>query len=290
VTTNKLRHNSAKVETLNHCCFLGIDLGWQSGASGLCCLTWTDAGLGLTELTRLHQVEDILNWVKGWADSYSTTVVAIDAPTLIPNATGMRVPDRLAHQYFGKYDAGCYPANLGRPFAEKLVAFGLALEALGFCHQPHSPPQPRGRFQLEVFPHPVTVHLFNLPRILKYKKGRLAQRRPELEKLRQYQLSVFPVLEPALLIGATDLPVMPTRGAAMKAIEDQLDSLTCAYAAAHWWYWGTTRNWVLGDPGSGYIVVPAPRTDTNSENPLARCSPIAQLNAEASEPQSKTHR
>jgi predicted RNase H-like nuclease len=44
---------------------------------------------------------------------------------------------------------------------------------------------------------------------------------------------------------------------ALKAVEDQLDSLICAYVAAHWWYWGLERNWVLGDTTTGYIVVPA---------------------------------
>ncbi|MEM6424352.1 MAG: DUF429 domain-containing protein, partial [Cyanobacteria bacterium P01_D01_bin.128] len=31
-----------------------------------------------------------------------------------------------------------------------------------------------------------------------------------------------------------------------------------AYVAAHWWYWGTEKNWVLGDRDRGYIIVPAP--------------------------------
>jgi predicted RNase H-like nuclease len=29
-------------------------------------------------------------------------LIAVDAPTLIPNATGARVPDRLTHKYFGR--------------------------------------------------------------------------------------------------------------------------------------------------------------------------------------------
>jgi predicted RNase H-like nuclease len=168
----------------------------------------------------------------------------------------MRLPDRLAHKHFGKYDAGCYPANRSRPFAQKLISFGLALESRGFRHAPEAPAQSPGRFQLEVFPHPVTVHLFGLQRILKYKKGTLAQRRPELEKLRQYQLSVLPGLNPSLELTDADLPAIPTPGKAMKAVEDQLDSLTCAYAAAHWWYWGLERNWVLGNVDEGYIVGP----------------------------------
>jgi predicted RNase H-like nuclease len=238
--------------------FLGVDLGWQSGPTGLCCLHQTGATLELVALDRLQPTADILAWIVHWAAGASSAVIAVDAPTLIPNATGMRLPDRLAHKHFGRYDAGCYPANRGRPFAEKLLAFGLALEALGFEHRPHSAPKPVGRFQLEVFPHPATVHLFGLSKILKYKKGTLAQRRPELEKLRQYQIDVLPQRDPPLPLEPTDLPEIPLTGTAMKAVEDQLDALTCAYAAAHWWHWGLERNWVLGDVAEGYIVVPAP--------------------------------
>ncbi|PSN18252.1 DUF429 domain-containing protein, partial [filamentous cyanobacterium CCP5] len=103
--------------------------------------------------------------------------------------------------------------------------------------------------------------LFRLPKIIKYKKGRLADRCVGLEKLRQYQLEVLPKLDPPLAIAPADLPSIPTTGTALKAVEDQLDSLTCAYAAAHWWWWGLERNWVLGDEQEGYIVVPAPFED-----------------------------
>ncbi|HEY9764490.1 MAG TPA: DUF429 domain-containing protein [Trichocoleus sp.] len=253
--------------------FLGIDLGWQSGASGLCCLDWQQGVLVLADLQCQASVDEILSWVDHWTRGESTAVIAVDAPTLIPNETGMRLPDRLAHKHFGKYDAGCYPANQGRPFAQRLIEFGLALEARGFQHCPYSVAQPVGRFQLEVFPHPAIVHLFGLTRILKYKKGRLADRRAELTKLRQYQLTVLPTLEPSLPLAATDLPEIPERNSALKAVEDQLDSLMCAYVAAHWWVWGcgriptepsapfekSDRNWVLGNCQEGYLVVPAPR-------------------------------
>ena len=238
--------------------FLGIDLGWQSGASGLCCLSWDGEVLRLVDLQLQQPLTAIFAWVDSWSAKSSDVVVAVDAPTLIPNETGMRLPDRLAHKYFGKYDAGCYPANRGRPFAQRLIGFGLALEERGFRHCPHSPAQPQGRYQLEVFPHPVTVHLFRLNRILKYKKGRIGERRAELDKLRQYQLRVLPKLTPCLQLLSNELPSVPSGGSALKAVEDQLDSITCAYAAAYWWYWGTERNWILGDELTGYIVVPAP--------------------------------
>jgi predicted RNase H-like nuclease len=237
--------------------FLGIDLGWQSGPSGLCCLTWDSQALTLLELTRQVAIADILSWVDQQTQTDAAALIAVDAPTLIPNPTGMRVPDRLAHQYFGRYDAGCYPANLGRPFAQRMIEFGLSLEQRGFQHAPTLEPRQLGRFQIEVFPHPATVHLFGLSRILKYKKGRLADRQVELSKLRNYILTVLPLLEPALHLAEYSLPEIPTSGAALKALEDQLDSLICAYVAAHWWYWGLKRNLVLGDLAVGYIVVPA---------------------------------
>lgn len=246
--------------------FLGIDLGWTSGASGLCCLAWSDGCLHLLDLERQQTTTDILDWVDKWTAPTEPAMIAVDAPTLIPNATGMRLPDKLTHQHFRHYHAGCYPANLGRPFAQRTLEFGLNLEARGFVHAPVISPQTPGRYQIEVYPHPAIVHLFGLTRILKYKKGKLSDRRLELLKLHQYILNILPTLTPSLTLHSLCPPCLcgsfpleiPTTGIALKAIEDQLDSLICAYVAAHWWYWGLERNWVLGDTSTGYIVIPAP--------------------------------
>lgn len=245
--------------------FLGIDLGWRSQPSGLCCLAWQGNSLKLLDLRRLEAIDDVLAWVDTWTIDKTGKVepagVAVDAPTLIPNATGMRLPDRLTHQYFGRYHAGCYPANLSLPFADRTVSFGLSLESRGFAHAPAIQPRLDCCFQIEVFPHPATIQLFGLSQILKYKKGKLADRRSELLKLRHYIFTVLPTLEPRLEFSAA-LPEVPQTGAGLKALEDQLDSLLCAFVAAHWWYWGTARNWVLGAETAaeccrtGYIVVP----------------------------------
>jgi predicted RNase H-like nuclease len=251
--------------------FLGIDFGWRSQPSGLCCLALENKTLHLIDLTRLAEVAAVLTWIDAQVAPQEPALIAVDAPTLIPNASGMRLPDRLAHKYFGRYHAGCYPANLGSPFATRTLDLGLRLEARGFAHAPTLTAQQPGRYQIEVFPHPATIHLFGLERILKYKKGRLAERRVELLKLRQYILDVLPTLEPALALSeslSTDLsthsshcsplPDVPQTGSALKELEDKLDSLICAYVAAHWWYWGLERNLVLGDRTTGYIVVPDP--------------------------------
>ncbi|MEH1770130.1 DUF429 domain-containing protein [Nostoc sp.] len=248
--------------------FIGIDLGWRSQPSGLCSLEWIDGQLQLLDLDRKDAIADVLTWIDRTIKPDEPAIIAVDAPTLIPNATGSRLPDKLSHKYFGKYHAGCYPANQNLPFADRTINFGLELESRGYLHAPTIEPQKLGRYQIEVFPHPAIVNLFNLERILKYKKGRLSDRRLELIKLQNYLFDILPSLSPPLCslrlcgslrqaAGASTFPSeIPTTGAGLKAVEDQLDSLICAYIAAYWWYWGEQRNLVLGDRTTGYIVIP----------------------------------
>ncbi len=241
--------------------FIGIDFGWYSQASGLCSLQWEKGTLRLQALERKLFLEDIFSWCDRLIQESEPALIAVDAPTLIPNETGMRVPDKLTHQYFGRYHAGCYPANLKRPFAERTVGFGLSLEARGFLHAPTMIPQTVGRYQIEVYPHAAIVQLFQLERILKYKKGRIAERKKELKKLQQYIQEILPQLTPALNLGefknSIAQPLEKLKGTDLKALEDQLDSVICAYIGAYWWYWGTSRNQVLGDQTTGYIIVPS---------------------------------
>jgi predicted RNase H-like nuclease len=45
-------------------------------------------------------------------------------------------------------------------------------------------------------------------------------------------------------------------GTELKAHEDRLDALFCAYLAYYFWYWGLARNQVFGDLETGYIANP----------------------------------
>jgi len=242
--------------------FIGIDFGWKSQPSGLCCLELVDGQLKLLDLDRQDALANIFIWINRNIAADEPALIAVDAPTIIPNMTGSRLPDKLTHKYFGKYHAGCYPANRSLPFSDRTTQFGLALESDGFVHAPTIEPQKLGRYQIEVFPHPATVNLFNLQRILKYKKGRLGDRRLELIKLLNYILAILTQLEPALdsLCLSEFFPdEIPFTGKTLKDIEDKIDSLICAYVGAYWWFWGEERNLVLGDINSGYIVIPQRR-------------------------------
>src|SRR5687768_13326138 len=130
--------------------FLGIDFGWQNKPTGLACLAWDGSLLRLTAFERRTGLAEVLEWVDASAGNQDA-LVAVDAPTLIPNAAGMRVPDRLTHNHFGRYHAGSYPANQGSVFAALTTELGRELEQRGYRHADVIAPQRPGRFQIEVF-------------------------------------------------------------------------------------------------------------------------------------------
>jgi len=236
--------------------FLGIDFGWQRNPSGLALLEQDGPVLRLLKLECLTDPQEIVKWAD--QNAGENAVIGIDAPIVIPNESGMRDADRLAHTMYGKHHAGAYPASRARSFWQRTTGLSLDLKRLGFRHGEKLAAQSPGRYQIEVHPHAATVQLFDRDTIVKYKKGSLAQRAAGLATLRTLVHDELPRLTPSL--ATPDLPEIPGTGKALKSCEDQIDALLCAYIAAYWWHWGRERSDVLGDTRRGYIVVPRRRT------------------------------
>jgi predicted RNase H-like nuclease len=222
--------------------FLGIDLGWQERPTGVAAI---DGKRQLLEVARLEKHKDVLDWVQSHEGD---AVAAVDAPLVIPNASGTREAEKQLNKDFRRFHAGCHAANQGRPFAAKVTAFSAALLKLGYRHQPTAGPKPQGRYQIEVHPHAATITLFDLPRIVKYKKGPRAARFIELTRYRALLSSLAP-----------RLPEIPAKGN-LKPVEDQLDAIFCAFIAHRWWNTGPAGNYIFGDDNQGAIVVPKPAT------------------------------
>ena len=231
--------------------FVGVDLGWYGKPTGLASLALQGSELRLRNIARLEDVDEILCWIQTEAGG-GNAVVAVDAPLVIRNQTSIRPAERELNTDFRRFHAGCHAANLGRPFAEKVISFSRRLETLGFGHGAAMTPRREGRFQIEVHPHAATVSLFGLDRIVKYKRGTREQRARGLRRLRSLATSRLPVLNPSL---SARLPAVPKTGS-LKPTEDKIDAVLCAYIAAHWWLWSKQRNRLYGNEDSGYIVVP----------------------------------
>lgn len=247
------------MSALINAAFLGVDLGWYGKPSGLASIAFDREGLSLRNVTRLEDTDDILRWVKSEAGDGST-VVAVDAPLVIRNRTGIRDAERELNREFRRFHAGCHAANLGRPFAENVLSFSRRLETLGFRHGAEITARQEGSFQIEIHPHAATVNLFDLPLIVKYKRGRRGERAKELRRLRRLMLKHLPLLDPALSLR---LPPIPNAGN-LKPVEDQIEAVLCAYIAAHWWLWAKQKSHVYGCRKTGYIVVPERTSSLNN--------------------------
>src|SRR4051812_28563474 len=167
--------------------FIGVDLGWYGKPSGLASIAPGAAGLQLQTVTRLQGADEILRWIEretGGGDA----VVAVDAPLAIRNRTGIRPAERGLNRDFRRFHAGCHAANLGRPFAQNVIAFSRRLCELGFMEGAEMRAKQAGRFQIEVHPHAAMVSLFELDRIVKYKRGVREKRAGELRRLRRLML------------------------------------------------------------------------------------------------------
>jgi len=230
---------------------IGIDLAWSDrNASGLAVLYLYPSSecMELLETGILQTDEEILAWVE--QHRQLTTVVGIDAPIIAPNPRGTGRPcDREVTRVFGRYHAGTYPAN--REKCCRPIRLRRKLQRLGFNPDPELLPRKPGCWQLEVFPHPAQIVLFNLPRILKYKKGRVVERRAGLASLAARIRHDLAHLTPQLLSHHLLRQICAVnsllRGHALKQQEDQLDALLCAYIAGYFWFWGRQRCCIFGN-------------------------------------------
>ena len=176
------------------------------------------------------------------AHTFGTVVAAIDAPLIVPNATGSRVAEKLVSREFGPYNAGAYPSNRSRALFDPPRAETLA-RRFGWDPDPTTPPGRNRSVAIEVYPHPAMVVLFGLPTVLPYK----AKRGRDVAGLRTAFLALLDHLE-----RVCDEPLRLTtsprwaeiRSAVDSAgrivdldrVEDEVDAVLCAYLA---WLWGT---------------------------------------------------
>ncbi len=243
--------------------FVGIDLAWSHrNASGGAVIR--DGAL-LASTGDLGSDDEIVGFVKQWVSDGAPAVIGIDAPLRVPNETGSRQCDRDLSTDWRRFDAGALPANRnlltvdGNVRGEALVA--MLRSCCGFDESAEIPQRTRRRIVCEVYPHPAHVTLFGLAKTLKYKarKGRsLADRHVEFERYHSY-LAKLSDGDPPIAAGldellSSDLSAM--RGKALKAHEDRLDAVSCAYIACYLWHHGPKRTQIYGSLEAGHILVP----------------------------------
>jgi predicted RNase H-like nuclease len=214
--------------------FIGIDLAWrgEKNPSGGAVLKGDRQRAQLIEVTAsLGSCSAALAYVEEHATA--STFVAIDAPLIISNQEGQRHCETLISKRYADRHGSCHSSNLSLYPQATSVHLASQLVSRGFRHAPDLAHPENQRVILEVYPHPALLELFQLPSIIRYKKGKVEERRSgqrELQRrLKELSLSAPPLeCTPKLKeFLATDTNSL--RGTALNPNENALDAFVCAY-------------------------------------------------------------
>jgi predicted RNase H-like nuclease len=232
----------------------GIDLAWGNRARTGVALT--DEHGALIKSASVTTDEQIANFLSG----SSPAVIAIDAPIIVTNASGMRECERDLSKDFRRFHAGTHPTNTSRPSMQPEPRAKRLVQAHGWSTDVALSPGLMSPVALEVYPHSSMVGLFGLDRVLEYKakSGRtLEMRRTQFTEL---MTCMVRHCDDALRLTsntrwhalATSV-AQATKQSELNLIEDEIDAIFCAYVA---WIFATAPATLLtyGDPGSGVIV------------------------------------
>jgi len=220
--------------------YIGIDLAWgERNPSGIAVV---DADARLVEYRYTSDPAGIMEMVGRYPDA----AVGIDAPLILPNATGHRPNEREFLGTFARFGLGIHAANTTL-FAERFPRYTgfelyarLKAEGFDFKH---------GNLY-EVYPHATILALFNRGKVLRYKAS--VPKTERIAALKRLQTALFEVIT---VSNAYQTAIETLKGKALKAEEDFLDSLVCAYTLLH-----CRRRACLcfGDDHVGKLVTPIP--------------------------------
>jgi predicted RNase H-like nuclease/ppGpp synthetase/RelA/SpoT-type nucleotidyltranferase len=229
--------------------YVGVDLAWgERQPTGLAVL---DEEARLVHLSAVRTDEEIRSALAPYVED--SCLVAIDAPLIVPNATGSRVAEQELSRDFRRFEAGTHPSNTGKPEFAHGTRGARVCKLLGLDMDPRSG---RRRRAIEVYPHPATIVLFGLGRTLKYK----AKPGRSLDLLRSELLTLMNHVERIITTDRSWQALRAqvegaTRKVDLRQVEDQVDAVVCAYVALFADRW-PERTTTYGDLEQGYIVTP----------------------------------
>lgn len=247
--------------------FIGLDLAWSPrNQSGVAILAGDEQGGTLQQIDLLGDDQEITNYIQQHTAQQSA-IVAVDAPLRVPNETGQRRAETEINRAFRRYEAGAHPANRQRLTFNGVVRGEALVESLqqqGFVYESTIEAGTAVRQIIEVFPHPAMIALFGLERTLKYKARPKRSHAERMAAWQHYQqhLHALTTADPPLdgHLHLLQQHVADLRGQKLKAYEDQIDALLCAYIALYAFRWGQTRCQTFGTLEAGYVFTPVPST------------------------------
>lgn len=242
--------------------FVGIDIAWSdNNPTGIAVIEGDRESGALISVEIVETDGEIVDFVEEIVGE-DNALITVDAPLTVPNETGRRPAEDAVGKLFSKYDAGAHPANrkilsqwTGSIRGEDIVE---KFEEKDFDHNPYVSRFEGSRKVMEVYPHPSMVALFDMDSILKYKNKPGRDYEFLYNEFRKYQQHIKDLRNTEPSLKTPDLvrkEVEGKIGQELKAYEDKLDAVFCAYIG--YFYWARPDKCeVLGSEEEGYIMTP----------------------------------
>ena len=236
--------------------FVGFDSPWADKAPGAVCFAVFDGDrLTKRELPKPARFDDARQAVERCRAVAPYTLVAVDQPTMVPNATGMRPVEKLA----GSVKQGVQPAYLNKSLFGRSAPIWKFLDELGPNEDPREAQcADSGLHVMEVYPGLALPGLFSdstcrLPLSIHYNPGNGAKF--SIEDWRRVTCSLVSCLQDLNLEPFAEwLDKQANNGNPHKVDQDCLDALICLVIALKWRHRHQDMQ-VLGD-WRGHMVTP----------------------------------
>lgn len=272
--------------------YLGVDLAWGEGTAARRAnetgLTMLDATGTVLEAGWARGIDAVAAWLIEVARPGD--VIAIDAPLIVVNETGMRECEREVGRRYGRWKVAANASSLNLAWLGG-VTLRVALEAAGFCYTDGSHPPAADAIEFfECYPYTTLVGApefgYDVERP-RYKRLALALPTHERRAFRALEcdelvrrMSTLTTADPPLdlrshpMTSALLTSPSPLNDATYKHREDLLDAVLCAWTAALWDRCGLARCQILGadePPDSAgrrpVIIAPARPEQRRAEQP-----------------------
>jgi predicted RNase H-like nuclease len=160
-------------------------------------------------------------------------LVAIDMPLSMVPIVGRRISDNLISSLYGSRHAGTHTPSSIRP-GKLSDQLRVGFDEIGFPLLTSRSSIPA---LIEVYPHPALIELAAAARRLPYKHGKAGKYWPEdtpagrRQRLFGVWTQIVGLLDKRIegVAAALPMPTLDCRGHEMKAFEDSLDAVICAW-------------------------------------------------------------
>lgn len=242
---------------------VGFDAAWTDNPrkpGAICAVRFAEGRWVDSYEPRLVSFDEGLKFIRSVEVAGVPTLVALDQPTIVPNASGSRPVDKIAGSLISWVGGGVQPANRSKVgMFDDAAPVWRFLEALDAAQEPeHARSTTKGRHLLEVFPALALTALE--PTFL----ARLAGPRYNPERRKAFRQDHWrKVLEvvagearqlgcESVLDWLAELDVEPVR----KDHQDRLDAIICLLVGIRWRLEPRARSVMLGCVNLGYMVAP----------------------------------